>query len=167
MKKIIITGSAGAGKTTLACMLGDKLSLPVHHLDKYFWKPNWTKTPREEWIKVQQEIFKNDSWIIDGNYGGTVEIRLKECDTLIFLDYPRTTCLCRVIKRYFTNLGKTRPDMGPGCKEAIDYEFLRWIWNYPKHSKPIMLNKVEPFQNNIKIISISSDQEKDSFLASL
>src|SRR5690242_17455985 len=95
MKKIILIGSGGSGKSTLARQLGNKLNIKVHHLDALFWKPNWEGVPREEQIAVQNNLIKDEKWIIDGNYGGTMDIRLNAADTIIFLDIHRTICIYR------------------------------------------------------------------------
>jgi len=130
-KKIMIVGLSGSGKTTLARKLGGTLGLPVIHLDKEFWNAGWIETPRDEWRAKQQEMIKQPEWIMDGNFGGSMEIRLAEADTVIFLDYNRFVCLYGVIKRWAVNYGKTRPDMTEGCPEKIDFAFLKWIWQYP------------------------------------
>jgi len=85
MKKVILIGSGGSGKSTLARQLGNKLNIKVHHLDALFWKPNWEGVPKEEQRTVQNELVKEDEWIIDGNYGGTMDIRMNAADTIIFL----------------------------------------------------------------------------------
>ena len=95
MKKIILIGSGGSGKSTLARQLGNKLNIKVHNLDALFWKPNWEGVPREEQITVQNNLIKDEKWIIDGNYGGTMGIRLNAADTIIFLDIHRTICVYR------------------------------------------------------------------------
>jgi len=112
MKRIILIGSGGSGKSTLARQLGAKLKLKVYHLDALFWKPNWVGVPKNEQRKIQNELVKNETWIIDGNYGGTMDIRLNAADTIIFLDVHRTICVYRVFKRMLQYRNKTRPDMG-------------------------------------------------------
>src|SRR4051795_3108849 len=123
MKKIVLIGSGGSGKSTLARKLGEKLKINVLHLDSLFWKPGWVETPREEWIDTQQYFLKKECWIMDGNYGGTMDIRLNAADTIIFLDIPRTICVFRAFKRMLQYRNKTRPDMGEGCEERFNYEF--------------------------------------------
>ena len=125
MKRIILIGSGGSGKSTLARQLGDKLKLNVYHLDALFWKPNWVGVPKNEQIEVQNELVEKEEWIIDGNYGGTIDIRLKSADTIIFLDVHRTICVYRAFKRMLQYRNKTRPDMGAGCKERLDFGFLK------------------------------------------
>src|SRR6266404_5200610 len=122
MKKILIIGSGGAGKSTFAARLGKVLELDVIHLDKLYWKPGWVETPKEEWKEIVEEIVKRDSWIIDGNYGGTREIRLRACDTVILLDTPRYICIYRILKRALLYRNRTRPDMGTSCREKLDLE---------------------------------------------
>ena len=132
MKRIIIIGSGGAGKSTLARRLGEVTGIEVIHLDSLFWRPNWTPTPEEEWSEIVASLVKRDSWIMDGNFGGTREIRMAACDTIIWLDTPRRVCLYRALKRLVTYRNRTRPDMAVGCNEKFDWEFFKWIWNYPK-----------------------------------
>lgn len=140
MNKIAIIGSGGSGKTTLALILGKEFNLPVYHLDKLYWKPGWSKTPRDQWTNIQKELCKKDSWIIDGNYKSTLDIRLEACDTVIFLDVHRLICIYRVIKR---TLARThRPDMAEGCEERFDFEFMKFLWNYPDKIRPQIMGKL-------------------------
>ncbi|QFK70566.1 DNA topology modulation protein [Pradoshia sp. D12] len=135
MKKIMLIGSGGSGKSTLARQLGEKLNINVYHLDSLFWKPKWVGVPKEEQIQVQYELVTKEYWIIDGNYSSTMDIRINAADTIIFLDIPRTICIYRAFKRMFQYQNKTRPDMGEGCEERFSFEFLKWIWEYPKKQK--------------------------------
>jgi adenylate kinase family enzyme len=127
MKRILILGSGGAGKSTLASRLGELLKLEVIHLDSYYWKSGWIETPKEEWEEVIERLIIGDSWIIDGNYSRTLGQRIKECDTVIFLDRSRWICLWRVLKRRIMYRNGKRPDMAAGCEEKLDIEFMRWI----------------------------------------
>ena len=135
MERIVIIGCGGSGKSTLARRLGEQLKLPVVHLDKLFWHPGWVESTDEEFdAKLAAELEK-PQWIMDGNFNRTMELRLAKCDTVIYLDYSRLVCLwgvlCRIVKSY----GKTRPDMGEGCPERIDMEFLKWVWNYNRDKR--------------------------------
>lgn len=135
MERIIIIGCGGAGKSTLARQLGEKLKLPVVHLDRLFWKPGWVQVSQEEFDALLQEELSKEKWIMDGNYSRTMSQRVEKCDTIIYMDFSRMACLRGVLKRFLTNIGKSRPDMGAGCPEKIDLEFLKWIWNYNKTKK--------------------------------
>jgi len=164
MKKIMIIGSGGAGKSTLARTLGGKMDLPVFHLDAYMWKPNWTLATREDQKVIQSALMTYTEWIIDGNYSGTMDVRTAEADTIIFLDISRRICLYQVIKRYLMNRHSVRPDMAEGCEEKIDKEFLRWVWNYPRDKRPAVLSKLNSLKDDKNVIILRSPQQVERFL---
>ena len=135
MERILMVGCGGAGKSTLARQLGEKLNLPVVHLDSIFWLPNWVERNRDEFDElVRQELMK-DQWIMDGNYNRTMPERVKYCDTIIYLDFSRLACVFGVLKRIITTYGTVRPDMGAGCPERFDLDFLKWVWNFNKNKR--------------------------------
>lgn len=135
MERIMIIGCGGAGKSTLARQLGEKLDLPVVHLDKLFWKPNWVQVSQEEFDALHQAELAKERWIIDGNFNRTIDQRIERCDTVIYMDFSRFACLWGVVKRVLTTYGTVRPDMGEGCPERIDFEFLKWVWNFNKNKR--------------------------------
>ena len=135
MERIMIIGCGGSGKSTLARQLGEKLNLPVVHLDRLFWKPGWQQVSTEEFDEKLAAELEKPQWIIDGNFTRTILQRIAKCDTVIYLDYSRIVCLWGVIRRVIKSYGKTRPDMGEGCPERIDFEFLRWVWNYNRQNR--------------------------------
>ncbi len=130
MERILIIGCGGAGKSTLARQLGEKLNLPVVHLDKLFWHPGWVESTEDEIDAKILEEMQKPQWILDGNYNRTLSKRLEYCDTVIYLDFSRFACLMGVVKRVLTTYGTVRPDMAEGCPERFDWEFLQWIWNF-------------------------------------
>ncbi|WP_318615646.1 DNA topology modulation protein [Sporosarcina sp. YIM B06819] len=164
MKKIVLIGSGGSGKSTLARQLGSKLRLNVYHLDALFWKPNWIGVPKDKQRKVQNELVKKEKWVIDGNYSGTIDIRLTAADTIIFLDIHKIICVYRVLKRMLHYRNKTRPDMGSGCEERLDFGFLKWIWNYPKTNRPEILKKLEQLSKEKQIIILRTPKQIQNFL---
>ena len=145
MKKILVIGSSGAGKSTFARRLGAILKLEVIHLDSIYWSRGWVEMPKDKWRTVVEELLERDSWIIDGNYGGTLDIRLAACDAVIFLDLPRLVCLGRVLKRVALYRKQSRPDMAPGCPEKVDLTFLKYIWDYPRKRKPRVEEKLKSY----------------------
>jgi len=167
MRRVAVIGSAGAGKSTLSRELGALLGLPVIHLDRLFWRPGWVETPREEWVRVQTEAVRGERWVIDGNYGGTLELRLGVAGTIIFLDFPRLVCLWRVLKRRRQYAGRTRPDLGPGCPERIDWEFLRWVWRFPLDERPGVLAKLAGLSPDKRVIRLASPAAVARFLDDL
>ncbi|GGA86895.1 DNA topology modulation protein [Ornithinibacillus halotolerans] len=167
MKKIILIGSGGAGKSTLAKKLSEKLNIEVYHLDALFWKPNWVGVSRQEQIEVQHDLVKKEEWIIDGNYGGTIDIRLQAADTIIYLDIHRVICVYRAFKRMMKYRNKTRPDMGEGCNERFDLQFLKWIWNYPKNKRPETLEKLKEISKDKQVYILRSSKQIQKFINTL
>ena len=152
MERILIIGSPGAGKTTLALALGRKLGLPVTHLDVLHWRDGWVEAPREEFDALLREVLASPRWIIDGNYSRTIPLRLQYCDTVLYLDYPRLLCLCGAIRRVVTNHGKSRPDMGGDCPERFDLDFLRYIWSFRKTQRGKILGLLESFPGRVVLL---------------
>lgn len=142
-EKILIIGCGGAGKSTLAVEMGKRFSLPVIHLDKIWWLPNWKNRSTEEFDELLGAELKKTFWIIDGNYNRTFGERLKYADFCVFLDYPTKLCLKSAYKRVEEYKGKTRPDMTEGCIERVDSEFEKWIINFKKKVKPEMIEKLK------------------------
>jgi adenylate kinase family enzyme len=164
MRKTVIIGCGGSGKSTLARRLGEILKIEVVHLDKLYWRPNWVEPPKDEWQKTVEEILKRDSWIMDGNFGGTMEMRLQACDTAIFLDFPPTACIYRVLKRRLKYRNTNRPDMSVGCNEKVDLEFLLWVWNYRKTKKPAVEEKLKILSNKKAVFHLKSQKDVEKFL---
>ena len=167
MQRITIIGSGGSGKSTLAVRLGSLLQLPVHHLDSLYWKPGWVETERSKWVVIQQSLVDTGSWIIDGNYGGTIDIRLEASDTVIFLDMNRFTCLFRAIKRTLKHFGKHRADMGDGCNERFDFNFIRWIYGFPKKKKPEIIEKLSKLEPSVRVHVLTNRADVEMFVSGL
>jgi adenylate kinase family enzyme len=166
MRKVLVIGSGGSGKSTFANELAAVTGIEVIHLDREYWRPNWEKTPSEEWEARVSAMLKAESWIIDGNFGGTRETRIRAADTVIFLDLSRYICLYRILKRTIKFHGQSRPDMAAGCDERFDLEFLIWIWNYPKRSRKRVLDELKKRpEKDIRIFR--TRQEISQFLSKL
>lgn len=120
MRKVLIIGNAGSGKSTFGRKLAEKTGLPLVHLDKLYWRGDWEHLSREEFDAALQAELDKPEWIIDGNFNRTLTHRLQYCDTVFFFDLPTITCLWGITKRIFTHHGKVRPDMGGNCREYFD-----------------------------------------------
>lgn len=163
MKRIIVIGSGGSGKSTFSRRLGEAIDVEVIHLDKLYWLPNWVEPSKAEWAATVRDLIERGSWIIDGNYGGTLAMRLDAADTVIFLDLPRATCIFRVLKRNWQYRGKSRPEMADGCVERLDLKFLLWVWNFRKQKRPRLLAQLaESPEKNVVILC--SNREVEEFL---
>ncbi len=167
MRRVLVIGAGGAGKSTFARRLGQVLDIEVIHLDSLYWKPGWVKPSKVEWAERVAELVQRESFVMDGNYSGTFDIRVAACDTLIFLDMPRLVCLWRVLKRLLLYRRRTRPDMAAGCDEKLDREFLLWIWTYPKTRRPKVLKLMREHAACKRMIRLRSPAEVERFLAAV
>lgn len=131
MQRVLIVGPCGAGKSTLAVKLGQKLNLNVYHMDQLNWKTGWVESSKDQILQRLAQILAGDRWLIDGTYGGTLAPRLARADTVVYLDYPIRLCIVRLLKRIWTYRGRTRPDMTDGCPERFDFPFFVYLlrWN--------------------------------------
>jgi adenylate kinase family enzyme len=167
---MVLGVSPGVGKSTFARKLGELLDSDVYHLDAYFWKPNWVEASFEEFSANQKEIVKSDKWIIEGNYSNTYDIRVEKADTIIYLELPLFVCLYRVVKRRIVNHGKTRPDIGIGCKEKLDRGFLTFICTTYYSRKKKMGDRLQAFKNSgaqKQTIILKSKKEIQAYLDKL
>jgi len=164
MKRVAIIGSGGTGKSTLAQQLGTITNLPVYHLDALHWKPGWVPTPEDEWDQLMEELTSQDEWIMDGNYGRSMDTRLQRADTVIFLDYPTRVSMYRAIKRAIRDYGKTRPDMGEGCNERYNAEFFKWVLHYRRYKRPGILKKLDKLKDQKKVYIFESPRQLKEFL---
>lgn len=166
MERILIIGCGGAGKSTLARQLGEKLGIPVVHLDRIWWTGNRENVTREEFDARLAEELEKPRWIIDGNYKRTFPVRLQKCDTVLYLDFNRFVCLWGMFKRVVSGYGKTRPDMGGNCPERFDPEFIRWIWDYNKNNREENYRRLNE-THHAETIVLKNRRAVRRFLASL
>lgn len=157
--RIVVLGSGGAGKSTAARQIAARLQLPLHHLDRLYWQPGWQARPDAEWEAMQQELVLGERWVIDGNYSRTLGIRLDRADGVLFLDLPRRVCLWRAFWRSVRLHGRVRPDLGPGCPEHLDIEFLAWVWAFPSRTRGQVLAALDAAPSEqIWVVPQSSSQ---------
>ena len=161
MKKIIVIGCPGSGKTTFALKLYEKTGIPLFHLDAIWHKPDKTHILREEFDARMEEIFALDAWIIDGNYSRTVERRISECDTVFLFDLPVSVCLEGAVLR----LGRQRRDM-PWIETELDTKFEQEIIEFSSKNLPRIYSLLESYKDGREIVIFKSREEADSFLRS-
>lgn len=170
MRKLLLIGPGGAGKSTLATQLGERLGLPVIHLDALYWRPGWTEPSRDEWRATLATLLAQDAWVMDGNFGGTLDQRLAAADTAILLDLPPLLCAWRVLRRRWRYRGRHRPDMTPGCPEKLDLGFLAWILTYRTRKRPTVLAKLHAWADDAaqrRVVVLRSDREIAAFVDGL
>ena len=147
MKRVIVIGSPGSGKSTFSRRLAQISGLPLIHMDMLWHKSDRTTVTEEELDAKLREILKMDTWIIDGNYGRTMEMRMQACDTVVFLDLPAETCLKNALGR----IGKARPDM-PWTETEPDEEFLDVIRRFPAEQREKILELLRRYDDKTQAI---------------
>lgn len=162
MKKVIVIGCSGAGKSTFSRKLKQETDLLLFHLDRLWHNKDKTTVTNELFDKRLSAILKKDAWILDGDFIRTLDIRLKECDTVFFLDYPLETCLAGVASR----IGKPREDM-PWIETEFDDEFRQWIIDFEEKRLPVITKKLSELGEDKQIYIFKTRDEADIYLANL
>lgn len=162
MERIVIIGCPGSGKSTLARALGEKLDLTVVHLDKLWWTKDQQHTSREKFDARLENALKLDRWIIDGNYSRTMDTRLQYCDTIIYLDFSRWSCLLGVFQRAV--FGKE--EAAGGNPERLNWEFVKYIWNFNKNNRVLNATRIAK-SKHAKAIVLKNRKELRLFLDKL
>ena len=160
-KRVAVIGCPGGGKSTFSRALRDRVDLPLYHLDVIYWRDDRTHLSKEEFYPLMQEIIARDEWIMDGNYGSTMEWRISACDLLIFLDYPAEVCLEGVRARR----GQKRSDM-PWVEEGDDQEFLEFIRAFETESRPRILELIGKYPDKA-VVTFRTREEAEGYLAGL
>ena len=158
MKKIIVIGCPGGGKSSFARALHNKTGIPLYHLDMMFWNADRTTVEKSLFLERLSSVLDGDEWIIDGNYGSTMELRMAACDTVFLLDYPLEVCLAGIRDRR----GKPRSDM-PWIETEEDAEFIEFIKSYNEQQKPKVLELLEKYGDK-NIVILESREQADAFL---
>lgn len=174
-RRIAVIGCPGAGKSTFSRHLAEKTGLPIIHLDFYYHDkimPYYLAKDRVQWLAKLKSLVNEPSWIMDGNYKSTFEMRFETADVVLLLDFPRHLLLWRVFKRrwqYRESSTKTRVgvDMADGWKEKIDWEFIKMVWNYRRDQLPLIAKIAEDTRSQEKIVTFTSPGQLSRFLETL
>ncbi len=158
MKKVIVIGCPGSGKSTFSRALHQKIGIPLFHLDMLYWNADKTTVEKSVFLERLSVVIEKDEWIIDGNYASTMELRLAACDTVIFLDYPLDICLNGIKERR----SKPRSDM-PWIETEDDAEFIEFIKNFKEQQRPKILKLLDTYSNK-NIIIFKSREEADAYI---
>lgn len=162
MKKVIVIGCPGSGKTTFAEALARKTALPLYYLDAIWHKPDRTHIARESFDTRLREILTQDAWIIDGNYSRTVEMRLCACDTVFLFDLPPDVCLEGAIAR----LGKGRYDV-PWIDTELDPNLKREIEEFGDKNLPAIYALIDKYKDGKTVVIFKSRGQADDYLKEL
>jgi adenylate kinase family enzyme len=168
MNRIAVIGCSGAGKSTLSQRLGRWLDIPVVHLDRLFWQPGWVESLRPQFEQRVRDAVQGDRWIIDGTFIGTQHLIMPRADTVIWLDFRRSICMWRVLRRLWTHRGgRTRADMPAGCGEKIDFEFLEFIWTFRESYRPRIVTQLRQCRPEQRLIILRTPADVERFGAEL
>ncbi|BCJ26303.1 hypothetical protein [Actinocatenispora sera] len=162
-RRILVVGCAGSGKSTLARALGARYELPVIHLDSHFWTPGWVALDREPWRAVCRELAAGDAWVMDGNYGSSLDIRLPRADLIVFPDLPPALCLARALRRRWRFRATGRPDRAPGCPERIEWQFLRYIGGYRRRHRGRLLAAIARYAPDTPLVRLRTRRQVREF----
>jgi adenylate kinase family enzyme len=164
-KRILVLGPCGSGKTFLTRELSRILDLPAVHLDAVFWRPGWISTPQPEWRGVVTSLIRQDSWIMDGTYESTLDLRIPAAEAIIMINRPRWSCLWGVIRRSMIYRNKPRPDAPPG--QPIDLAYLRYIWKYPVRTDTLVHELIDKHGPHIPVVRLDKRENIESLLSAM
>ena len=159
MRKVIVIGCPGSGKTTFSERLRDRSGLPLYHLDAIWHKPDRSHISRDEFDARLEEVLSGDRWIIDGHYSRTLERRIAACDTVCFFDLPVEDCLSGVLAR----LGKARPDV-PWIDTAPDPRFQAEVEMFPSQQLPVIRELLSRYREGRTVVTFQSREAADRWL---
>ena len=162
MQKVIIIGCPGSGKTTFAERLHQITGLPLYYLDAIWHKPDKTHISRADFDRAVSEIFHMPQWIIDGNYNRTIEMRLRQCDTVFLFDLPTEVCIQGATDR----LGKARYDL-PWIENELTPSFKQSIEDFSRNSLPGIYELMEKYCKGRQVIVFKSREDADAYLKSI
>jgi adenylate kinase family enzyme len=162
VKRVLVIGSPGAGKSAFSQTLAKQTGLPLIHLDDEYWLSGWVRMDSGQWKKTVQGLIAGEAWILDGNYTSTLELRAGRADHVIVLLYPCWLCMYRAITRAWWN---RRPDRKVLGREPLNREFLSFIWNFPSTGQA-QIDRLSAF-GDARLIVLRSDREARRYVQTL
>ena len=171
MRRVVILGCAGAGKTTLARTIGERLVLPVVHLDTLFTLSGWERRDLESFRAKLAAAIAGNTWVIEGHpdrfpdFAATLELSVPRADLVLYVHQPRWLSLWRVIRRWLIDRGQTRPDLAEGCTEQLDWPSLEWIWGFEQQIRPAAERALVAYAT--PVVHLNGDRDIAAFLDGL
>lgn len=163
-RRILVIGSSGAGKSTVAALLGERLGLSVTSLDRLYYEPGWKARSSAQFREEVARLVSGDEWIIDGDFSDTYDLRFPRAEAIIDLAYSRSRCLLQALKRLAFAAREGRPDLPVGCRECFDLSLLRWIWRYPIDNRPRINDALQRSGGNALQLTFTSPRELNRWI---
>lgn len=163
MRRILIIGGNGAGKSTFSYELEKRLGFPLIHLDQIYWHGCWEVTPREKFLERMEEEIKKEQWIMDGNNVRSLSQRLPYADTVFWFEFPPIVCVTNILKREWKYRKKVRPDMPDECVSRLDVKFLKIAWQFNKKNRERILEQLGAAEH-VKVIRFTNYRQVKKFL---
>jgi adenylate kinase family enzyme len=167
MKRVMIVGQPGGGKSWLARQMGARTGLPVFHMDQIHWMPGWVMRPFEDRLRMATEVENSDEWVFEGGFSQSYAHRMSRADMLIVLDPPFMLRVWRVFKRTLRDYGRSRPDLPEDCPEQFSAEFWKWIWDTRHTARAKNLKLVEQAGPGTTCHVLRTRQDVAQFLKTL
>ena len=163
MQRVLVIGSPGAGKSTLSARLAAGLGVPVYHLDLHHWDPGWIYRESARARENVRQLCDTPAWVMDGNFAESFDLRMPRADTLVWLDYPRATCLRRILMRTIKDYGSQKPDLPEGCPEQFDLGVLQFAWRFPQQSRPAITEAIARYGSHLDVFTLCDDRAVAAF----
>lgn len=167
MKRIVIIGPAGAGKSKLARDLHSRYNIKTYHLDRIFWERGWKWKHRDVKLDILQKLVREKQWIIEGSYLKISEPRLEAADTIIFLDMPPLLCLFRLIERHYKQHDRSRRDIPMECTDKFDWKLIVKVLTFPFRDRKLLQRNLARYEGTKRILHLRSPEEVTAFLVEL
>ena len=160
----MVLGCSGGGKSTLANALASITGLRAVHMDLMFWKPNWVERSKPEIMQMVLNELKHDGWVFDGNHSSTHAHRLEHADMIIWVDIARWRCLFNIFLRLWKYRGRHRPSITEGCHERVEWDFLKYIWDFNKVRGPKIAKLLEQVKDSKQTVRLRNYAEMNVFI---
>jgi len=165
MRRIVVVGCPGSGKTSLALKPGRTLALPVVHLDVLYWRPGWKACDKASFRVRVAEAIRGDDWVVDGSFSElALDLTLARADTLIVIERPRWLCQWRIAWRSAFDRSGPRPDLSEGCPEKFDWKLMREAWRYDVDRRPAIEVERVKYGGHVAIVRLTSDWQIENFV---
>lgn len=164
-RRVMVIGPCGAGKSHAGRRIAERMQLPLVHMDQLGWKAGWVERSPEELHQLVEAAAAEERWLIEGNYGSTMHLRLPRAELVVYLDYPISFCLARILRRWWQSRGRTRPDMAEGCEERLDPAFLWYVLRWNSGPGPRTEAKLAGHED--KVVRLASPQELEDWIEAI